>query len=98
MVKVNNQLIINYNIISTYFSMVNQESDLNHCLLIKCHITAIFTFIDISTESGYLALIALNVVYLTFNDLLKYHKIYNLRNLTINIKISKNAIFAPYKC
>ena len=68
-----------------------------HCLHSKFQITAIFTFVDISTDGYYVALNALNVGYLTFNGHLKYHKINNLRNLTINNKISKNANFAPYK-
>ena len=54
-------------------------------------------FFDISMDDYYVALDASNVRCFTFNDHLKYHKINNLRNLTIN-KISKNANIAPYKC
>ena len=56
-----------------------------------------FTFIDISTESYYLALNTSDVRFLTFSDYLKFQKINNLRNITMNNKISKNANFAPYK-
>ena len=59
---------------------------------------AIFSFIDISTDGYYAALNASNVRHLTFNGHLKYHKVNNLRNVTINDQISKNANFAPYKC
>ena len=55
--------------------------------------TAIFIFIDISTDGFYVALNASNVRYLTFNVHLKYHKRNNLRNLTINDKLSKNCKF-----
>ena len=55
-------------------------------------------FVDISMDDHYVALNASNVRYFFFNDHLKYHKINNLRNLTINNKISKNANFAPNKC
>ena len=78
--------------------VLNQENDLGHYLHSKCQITAKFTFVDISTDGYYAALNDSNVRYLTFNGHLKYHKINNLRNLTINNKISKNSNFAPYKC
>ena len=78
--------------------LVNQENDLGSCLHSKCQITATFTFIDISADGYYVALNASNVRYLNLNDHLKYNKINNLRNLTINDKVSKNANFAQYKC
>ena len=56
-----------------------------------------FIFVDISTDGYYVATNASNIRYLNFNGHLKYHKINNLRNLTINDKILKNANFAPYK-
>ena len=49
-------------------------------------------------DDYYMALNASNVRYLTFNDHLKYHKIGNLGNLTINDKTSKNANLAQNKC
>ena len=55
-------------------------------------------FIDISTDGYYVALNASNIRYLTFNDHPNYHKINNLRYLTIIDKISKKANYAPYKC
>ena len=70
---------------------------LGHCLHSKGQITAIFTFVDLSTDGYYVALNASNVGHLTINGHLKYQKINNLRNLTINNKISKNANFARYK-
>ena len=91
-VKVNNQVFIIYNIIATCFWLVNQESDLGHCLHRKCQITAIFYFVDISTDGYYVAVNSSNVRYLTFNNHLKYHKINNLRNLTINNKYRKMTI------
>ena len=45
-------MFIIYNIITTGFWLVNQEIDLGLSLHSKCQITAIFTFIDISTD-GY---------------------------------------------
>ena len=54
-------------------------------------------FVDKSTDGYYVALNASNIRYLTFDDHLKYHKVNNLRNLTINDKILKNANFAQYK-
>ena len=97
-VKVKNQIVVIYNIITTGFWLVNQENDLGHCLHIKFQITAIFTFVDISTDGYYVALNSSNVRFLTFNDHLKYHEINSIKNLTINNKISKNVNFAPYKC
>ena len=97
-VKVNNQIFIIYNIITTGFWLVNQENDLGQYLHKKCQITAIFTFIDIITDGYYVALSASNVRYLTFIGHLNYQKRNNLRNLTIYDKIYKNANFAPYKC
>ena len=97
-VKVNNQKSIIYNFIATFFWLVNQESDLGHCLHIKCQTTAIFTFIGLGTDGNYVALNASNLRYLTFNGHVKYHKINNLRNFLMKGKISKNANFAQYKC
>ena len=51
MVKVNNQIFIIYYIIATSFWLVNQESDLGHCLHSKCPITAIFALVDGGTDS-----------------------------------------------
>ena len=96
LVEVNYQIFIIYNIIATCFWLVNQESDLGHCLNSKCQTTGIFTFIDISTCSYYVTLNASNVRYLAFIEHLNYQKKIILRNLTINNKISKNAIFATY--
>ena len=96
--KLNNQIFIIYNIIATCFGLVNQEKDLGHCLHSKCQITAIFTFVNISTDGYYVALDASNVRCLTFNKHLRDHIINNLRILTIINKISKNANFVPYKC
>ena len=62
----------------------------------KCQITAMFAFVDISTDYCYVALNASNERYLTFNGHLKNHKMSNLGILTINDKILKNANFAPY--
>ena len=56
-----------------------------------------FTYLDISADGYYVALDATNVRYLTFNKHLRDHRINNLRILTINNKLSKNANFAPYK-
>ena len=53
---------------------------------------------DISTDGYFLALNAINVRFLTFNDHLRYQKLNNFKNLTINDKISKNANCAQYKC
>ena len=50
----------------------------------KCHITALFVFVDISTDGYYVAVKAPKVWYLIFNDHLKYHKVNNLRYLTKN--------------
>ena len=47
-------------------------------------ITAIFAFVDISTDGCYVALDTSNKRYLTFNDHLKYNRINNLEILTIN--------------
>ena len=88
-VKVNNQIFVTDNIIATCFWLVNQETDLGHCLYSKCQITAIFNFVDISEDGYYVALNAWNLQYLTINDHLKYHKANNLRNLTINNKYRK---------
>ena len=68
---------------------------LGHCLHSECQIIVIFTFVGISTDGYYVAVNASIVRLLTFNDHLEYHKINNLRILTINNKISKNANFAP---
>ena len=46
----------------------------------------------------YLALNASNVPYLAYKEHLKNHKIKNIRNVSINNKLSKTANFAPYKC
>ena len=73
-VKVNNQLFIIYNIIASFFWLVNQESDLDHCLNSKSQITAIFTVTDISTDVFYVALNTSSLGYLTFNEQLQYHK------------------------
>ena len=67
----------------------DQEKGLGHCLHSKCHITALFAFVDITRDGYYVAINTSNVWYLTFNDHLMYHKINNLRNLTMNNKISK---------
>ena len=63
--------------------MVNQVRDSGHSLHSKCQNTAIYSSINISTDGYYVALNASNVQYLTFKDHLKYHKLNNLRNLTI---------------
>ena len=52
----------------------NLKSDLGHFFHSKCQITAIFTFVNISTDGYYVALNASNVRYSTFNKHLKYHK------------------------
>ena len=75
----NNQIFIIYNIIATCFWLVNQESDLGHCLHSKCQIAAIVNFIDIGTDSHYVSLNASNVRYLAFNDHVNYHKINSLK-------------------
>ena len=54
-------------------------------------------YYDIRTDGYNVALKALSVRYLAFNEHLKYHKINNLRNLTKNNKILKNSNFAPNK-
>ena len=81
---------------ATCFGLFNQENDLGHCLHSKCQITAIFTYVDISTDGYYVD--ASNVRNLTFNKHLRDHRINNLRISLINNKLSKNANFAPYKC
>ena len=66
-------------------------SDIGHCLHSKFQITATISFVIISTDGNYLALKTLNVRYLAFNEHLKFYKINNLKNLTINDKISEKA-------
>ena len=62
--------------------MVDQESDLGHCLHNKCQITAKYTFIDISTDSFYVALNASNA---TFNEHLKCYKNKQPKKYTKNL-------------
>ena len=57
-----------YYIIATCFWMVNQESDIGHWLHSNCQIAAIFAFVDICTDSYYVALNTSILRYFIFND------------------------------
>ena len=91
-VKVNNQICVIDNIIATCFWLVNQQSDLGHCLNSECQFTAILNFVDISKDGYYVALNAWNLQYLNINDDVMYEKLNNLRSLTINSKYRKMPI------